>query len=266
MTTDLEKRAGAVLAADNLTSFELTALITEVEAGIVAADQQAEHERERALDPMLSPDLSQARQSMEDAQFAANRLRTLLPRLQTQHKKAADFEYLKQWLADYDVLKMERDALAKEFTEFYLEVECKLPSLLRRIEAQKNELSALHQRRQAGVALHLECAELHARGLDRFTVREPSILDELILPRLYNAGDAWPPPKPRADLTLLVAPALNHDPRRYTGDWWQVAEEEQRALKEKDDHEIAEQEARAREQWHGLLWHEGQRPGPERLG
>jgi hypothetical protein len=75
----LEKRITTALAADT-TSSDLATLIQETEAGIVAADAAAE--RERAFDPALSPDPGEARAAMENATFAANRLRMLLPRLQ----------------------------------------------------------------------------------------------------------------------------------------------------------------------------------------
>jgi hypothetical protein len=45
-------------------------------------------------------------------------------------------------------------------------------------------LSRLHQRRPAGVALHLRGAESLARGLDGFTRFEPSIAADLKLPDL----------------------------------------------------------------------------------
>jgi hypothetical protein len=45
-----------------------------------------------------------------------------------------------------------------------------------RITADEKELSALHQARPPGVMEHLLSAELHARGLDRFTRDTPSLL------------------------------------------------------------------------------------------
>jgi hypothetical protein len=45
-----------------------------------------------------------------------------------------------------------------------------------RITADEKELSALHQARPPGVMEHLDSAELHARGLDRFTRDPPSLL------------------------------------------------------------------------------------------
>ena len=43
------------------------------------------------------------------------------------------------------------------------------------------------------------------------------------------------------------------------GDWWQVKEEAARALRERQEREAAEQEAKARENWHGPRWWEGER-------
>jgi hypothetical protein len=47
--------------------------------------------------------------------------------------------------------------------------------------------------------------------------------------------------------------------RRYSGDWWQVKEEEAQALRERQERKAAEQEAKALENYHGPRWWENQR-------
>src|SRR5438094_260125 len=84
-TPTLEQKIAAALTAADVTSSDLSQLIAETEAAITTADATAEEERERALDPVKSPDPKQARQTMEEAIFARDRLRTLLPRLQQRH-------------------------------------------------------------------------------------------------------------------------------------------------------------------------------------
>jgi hypothetical protein len=78
----LENKIASALSAAAITSSELAALIQETEAAIVEADKVAEQERLKALDPLRSPNATEARQAMEDAAFACDRLRTVLPRLQ----------------------------------------------------------------------------------------------------------------------------------------------------------------------------------------
>jgi hypothetical protein len=80
----LEQRIAAALSADDIRSAVLATLIAETETVIVAADAHANEARERAHDPALSPNLAAARATMEDAQFASGRLKTLLPRLQAR--------------------------------------------------------------------------------------------------------------------------------------------------------------------------------------
>jgi hypothetical protein len=49
-------------------------------------------------------------------------------------------------------------------------------------------------------------------------------------------------------------------PAAHTGgDWWRVKEEEARAVRERQEREAAEQEAKARENCHGPRWWEGER-------
>jgi hypothetical protein len=85
--TTLESRIATALAATDITSSDLSQLLIEADAAIAAADKTAEEERSKALDPALSPDPKVARAAMEDAAFTRDRLKTLLPRLQTKHDR-----------------------------------------------------------------------------------------------------------------------------------------------------------------------------------
>jgi hypothetical protein len=82
MNTTLEQRSAAALADNDIASSDLAALITEVEAAVVAADEAAAKAHELALDPLLSPDANKARAAMEQAAFTRDRLCNVLPRLQ----------------------------------------------------------------------------------------------------------------------------------------------------------------------------------------
>jgi hypothetical protein len=151
----LEKRIAAALGGNDATSADLATLIADAEAAIGQADANAEAERSRALDPALSPDARAAREAMQSAEFSRDRLRTVLPRLQTRHQQAAALERLTQWRADYELLKVKRDALAVELGEVYPKVVRKLVSLFTRLKANDAELSRLHQARPSGAGLHL---------------------------------------------------------------------------------------------------------------
>jgi hypothetical protein len=122
---------------------------------------------EGTVDQTLSLDPKAARQAIEDATFAANRLCLLLSQLQVRCGEVRDQEQAKAWLAEYDVMKRKRDAPAEELREVIPEVENNIVDLFVRITDNNEELSALHQARPAGVMEHLLSAELHARGLDR---------------------------------------------------------------------------------------------------
>ena len=149
------------------------------------------------------------RSQIEAAELARDRLRTLLPRLQ----EAQAAEFLTQWRADFEGLKVERDALAAQLREVYPPYATKIADLFARIAVNDEALSRLHQARPAGVALHLVGAELVARGLDGFTRFEPSIASELKLPDRNQAAKlAWPPPTPSiavqvaADMARMLPP------------------------------------------------------------
>ena len=89
MSENLERRIAAALADEAIASTAISELLEEMDTAIIAADESAEVERARAMDPALSPDPRKARAAMEDAQFAANRLRTLQPRLQKRLQHVA---------------------------------------------------------------------------------------------------------------------------------------------------------------------------------
>ncbi len=248
----LERRIAAALV-DEIASADLATLIAETEAAILDADKAAEAERDKALDPFASPDAANAREAMQAAEFARDRLRAVLPRLKERHKQIAAQEYLTQWRADYETLKVERDALANEMRELYPLLQTKVSDLLARIAANDEKLSRLHQARPSGVALHLRGAELEARDLQAFTRYEPSIAATLKLPT-FEPGErlAWPPPQP----TSFAPVVIGGDRRLYTGDWWKVKQEEAQTAAERAAREEKEREAKALENYHGLRWWE----------
>jgi len=129
-------------------------------------------------------------------------------------------------------------------------------SILARIAANDEEISSLHQARPSGVGLHLLGAELVARGLDGFRTDAWSIATELRLPA-FEPGQrpAWPPPQPFDPARFAPVPF----DRRYSGQWWQVKEEEARAAQERQEREEAEREAKKAESWHGPRWWESKR-------
>jgi hypothetical protein len=236
----LEQKIAAALADADIASADVAGLLSQTEDGIIQADQAAATERERAHDPAQSPDAAIAYQAMQTAAFAAERLRTLLPRLRQRLQEVQAQEYLAQWRGDYEALKIKRDALAAELREVYPVFEAKISDMFVSIAANDAELSRLHQARPAGVGLHLLSAELVARDLERFTTREPSIAGELKLPT-FAPGQrlAWPPPQSSLAVMVAMSMAPPHDPR-YTADW--------AAELEKDNARRAANEARWGEQ------------------
>jgi hypothetical protein len=172
----LEQRISDALQPDTaLTSADIAALIEEAEAGI------AEAEKEATVDQTLSLNPQAARQAIADAAFDADRLRMLRSKLLARYQQVHDREQATAWLAEYDVKKRKRDALAEELCEVYPDTVDKLVDLFVRITADEKELSALLQARPPGVMEHLVSAELHARALDRFTRDTPSLLTSVCL-------------------------------------------------------------------------------------
>jgi hypothetical protein len=141
--------------------------------------------------------------------------------------------------------------------EGYPAVVRQLVNLFGRIATNDAEVSGLHRARPAGAELHLAGAELVARNLDGFTRDDPPITEGLQLPDWGNATKiAWPPPTAPLGVLAAQSMALASHPG---GDWWQVKEEATRDRREQQERVVTEQEAKARENWHGPRWWEGER-------
>ena len=169
--SDLEHRISAALGDEAVTSDTLSDLIQETDAAIIAADATAESERAKALDPTLSPDPKAAREAMQAAEFARDRLRTVLPRLQKRHERAASAERKAAWIERYDAIKVEHDAAVAELRNLYPKVVSELVELLsrnRELDARVRNVMAAKPFPESGEPddgrrlLAIECA---ARGI-----------------------------------------------------------------------------------------------------
>jgi hypothetical protein len=233
----LERRIAAALSAKDIASADLATLIGETEAAIAEADATATAEREKALDPIASPDLAAARAAMDDAQFASRRLKTLLPRLQARFAKVSAQEDYDGWVSDYERVKAMRDAAAEELSRLYVPFVSQFVSLLHRIEATDGEVRRVtaakptHADAANGDGRSLLPVELHARGLADFG-RSESIMRDLHLPAWEaDARPLWPPYRNVAvDLAVLTAQIGERarDPRLSTAEWWKVKEDTER--------------------------------------
>jgi hypothetical protein len=220
MSTTLEQQIASALSSDT-TSDVIAHLITEVETAIVAADKAAEAEREKALDPIVSPDAATARAAMEDAEF-----------------RAAE-EYAR-WVMDYEQAEAKRDAAAGELKALYPEFVTKLVDLLLRIEEVDREAKRVNSEKPFdakeanGDGRWLLETELVARGLDHFRIHDLQIMRDLKLPQ-FEAGAqlAWPPHRP-IDWSS-VAPVARHP-----GADWAVEREERAAAARADQERVIE--------------------------
>ena len=251
MNITLEQSIAAALADNDIASSDLAALITEVEAAVTAADEAATEAREQALDPIASPDPNKARASMEAAAFTRDRLRTVLPRLRQRLKEVCSQEAYAHWVAQYEAIKIKRDAAAAELRTLYPEIVSKLVDLLSRIEVIDREVERVRSakpfdaKEANGDGRNLLETELTARGLDHFTVHDQQIMKDLKLPDFEQPSKlSWPPPPPPINYANLVQ--VRPHPG---GDWWRAQQEDatrRRAEFDRREEELRQEEARRR--------------------
>ena len=206
-TPTLEQKIAAALTTADVTSTDLGQLIAETEVGITTADQTADEERVKALDPALSPDPKAAREAMQDAEFSRDRLKTLLPRLETRYREIAEAEALAVWRAEADELEPRGVALLDGFAEFYPEMAKRIADHLDDMRAFDKQVDDLNRRRPNGVP-----------ALSRST---PALAKDLRIPSPYKTGELWwPPPQPNLALQYLAAmpqdPFLVHEAAKGT--------------------------------------------------
>ena len=155
-------------------------------------------------------------------------------------------EYAAQWQATYEDVEARCNALAKEFGEEYPKLVSQLCDLFERMKAADQECSRVAGEAVAGEHRRLRGVELTARGLEHFTISNPSIIETAKLPDWTHSDHmAWPPP--RTPLAALVAAAMTppHDPR-FTADW-AAAREQERARRGATETRWAEEEAARQE-------------------
>ena len=88
-----------------------------------------------------------------------------------------------------------------------------------RITADEKELSGLHQARPPGVMEHLVSAELHARGLDRFTRDTPSLLTSVSLFDFDSGRQIWQPRRPPISAAFAASMVPAYDPADWANNY-----------------------------------------------
>jgi hypothetical protein len=245
----LETKITAALT-DNITSVDLATLVAETEAAITQADAAAEVERGRALDPTLSPDAKAAREAVQASEFTRDRLRAAMPALQVRSRDIAAAEELARWRPQHHAVEARRDELASRLHDLYVEFVHQFVPLLDEIEQANREIRRVNDAApsEGATGLYLHTVEEVARGGN-------NLMKDLHLPA-WQVGSAalWPRPFNPA---VFIAPVA-HD-RRHSADWGLAAEEKARALQERNERKAADEEAKARANWRGPRWWEGER-------
>jgi hypothetical protein len=255
--TTFEERLINALTSD-ISADDLYTLVEETKLAITTADNDAQIAKATALDPLQSPDASEARRSMEDAKFKADRLRNLLPRLQTRLIETGNHEDYLRWRKRFDPLKPKVDVAAAKLKAVYQKFAAELVPLLAEIEKIDAEVAAVsqakpyHAKAATNDGCYLRSVELTARGLDVFSTYSHPIM-KIELPDFMHQDKLLWPPAP-INYAVNVVPVRPH-PGAY---WWQQQQAEnarRRAEDEKRAEVLHEEEARVRND--PKLWRRG---------
>jgi hypothetical protein len=256
--SNLEQRiAKALNGSSNLNSQALSQLLVDTERAIAAAEQAAAQQRVKALDPLQSPDLAAARQALADAEFAAQRLQSLLPKLQARLNAVHASENYREWAAKFEQLVPRHRAAAARLKAIYQQVEAELVPALTEAKQVDQELARIanakpyHLPQANGDNRTLPTVECTARGVS--SVNPDFSLMNVKLPAFDKPNQlAWPPYEVPLALQLAV-PTLG-DPRSYTGEWWRVQQERRQAARQQQQREQDERQAEADAAYQGPRW------------
>ena len=236
MSADPEKHFTSALN-NKLTAEALAALLQEAEAALATAEQEADTAHALAFDPVRSPDPVKAKAEMEQAAFARDRLKALLPRLQQRHQQMVAQELAVCWNATADQVQVQRDALANEFAETYPALVNGLVDLFERLRAMDEEV----------FRVNVAAPNAENRRLSR--IGQDPIISATKL--FISAGQqVWPPPTPlQMAAPILPGPGpdwhqalAQRDCERRAESQRMVAYYAQQA-KEREDREAAEARA-----------------------
>ena len=166
---NLEQRIGKALTG-TVTSAELSALVADTEFAIEAAEKAANAERAKALDPLQSPDADAAHAAMQSAEFAVQRLRTVLPRLQSGIAQVAEAEEYTAWATTFDPFVPKHTAAAAKLKTIYIEFDAQLVEALTEAKQVDAEVHVVMQQTVPSAESNddgrgLPTVEAAARGL-----------------------------------------------------------------------------------------------------
>jgi hypothetical protein len=231
----LEQRVVSALTDDTLASNTLASLLDEVTTSIEIAVNDAKVAERIALDPLQSPDLAKARAVMEDAKFRAERLRSLLPRLQDRLDEVVGKEAEAAWSAAYDKFRPERDAFEEELRTTYAECINRLLPLLQRlasVNAEANRINAMRPSRPYGY--YAVGDNVHGTGRWMQQVKQ---IENLTLPDPNKPNEPlWPLP-----VNYFIRGLVPHMPNPGA-DWHATLQAENARRKAEDIKRTAEQE------------------------
>lgn len=227
MSEPLEQRVVGALSDGDATASGVAALLAEAANAAQEAETAARTARERAFDPLVSPNISKARAAAEDAALARDRLQGLLPRLQTRLEDLQAAEHAAAWQDDYENVRAAVEAEAHRFRE----IERLFAAILERLAgaaALQPDIDRVNRTAPAGEPKRLKSVELTARQLDTFSTDSPSLARELRIPEwIVSCRLAFPR---RVAPTITVAPQLGAD-----ADWADSLRQRGQAVREESE-------------------------------
>ncbi len=259
----LEDRIRSALTEDgSINSARLADLLGETEEAIRAADEAVAGWWQRA-ENIFTGDAAEALGNRDTWCLIAARLRGALPKLQRKLVDVRNAEDYARWLVQYEATKAELDAACADLKAHYPPWVSYLCTLLAKIKAIDEAVLFVNNNKPQhalGDSNTLRSVECTAKGVDDLG-RNKSIVKDLVLPAWELSELAAYPPYHNHAAELAMMQSRMYDrrdhPLRYTADWAQAQETQQRqraAAEQEEKDRLARQPVP-----HGADW--GERRG-----
>jgi len=197
-------------------------LVEETKTAITVAENDAKIAKAAALDPLQSPDPVSARATMENAEFKAARLKSILPRLQERVVEVGDREEIMAWHARLDPLALKVTEAATKLTTVYAKLTAELVPLFAEIERLDSQVVAVLAAKPHHASGYLRSVELTARGLKNFSTYAHEIM-QMKLPDFDRENELlWPPNRQLDYSNTIPVYAKSHS----GADWWKTQQQD----------------------------------------
>jgi len=230
----MSSKLAIALAANGSTGKnDLVALVSEVEATLLAARETIALEEDRILD-LANETPDRSRDLISKSQLVIERLSKGLVALNERIQQIDAAEYARSWNEQADELEAQQDRLAQRWIDLYWGFIEQFPKLYAEIDALDKRIAEHNGKAPRGRSRRVIETELRARNLKGYDADNPRLRDNLKLVH-PKTGRICFPPEPVNYAALAMVEAVQRLEQKHAGlyssDWHEFESARQAQLR-----------------------------------